>query len=486
MSLWQRVRRWWSHLIPYENIEEALGVTISTSQDMLDAQELWRKMFAGDAPWNDENNPSLFLAAGLCTEIARSVTIKFESEVTGSPRADFLNKQHQRGIRDLRSDVEKLCFGGTIIWRPFVLGGNIYNSTSENNCYYPIKYNELNELIEVVFADTVIQRDKYYTLLEHCIFANNTYTIEYTAYRSDYPDELGKAVRLSSVERWATLPPLFRFKNVERPWFVTIRMPQLNHIEQNSPDGAALFSKAVNLIRDADRQYGRTVWEFEGGELAVDAPSDMWRDIGRKDPLNPRNGRVVLDMPEGKKRLYRNTGIASDKLLPTVFNPDFRDASLYNGLNNICRKIEFASGLAFGIISDPQAVERTKAEVLHGRERSASTVKDIQGTLEAALRQLVAVMDDMATRYYLAPQGKYDISFFWDDSIMETSEEKNAEYNAELGRLMLALQAGLIKPEVVTAFMYENSDYLSKLTEEQIEEARAMMGSATDNGEEDT
>lgn len=446
MNIIQRIGRWFNNLFAKRNIEEALGVVIATSPAMLQAQEEWRQIYSGNARWNNEDTPSLFLAAGLCVEFARSVTVELKSEVTGSQRADYLQEQYLPVLDELRKTTEKACAGGTVVLRPFVREDSIHVTTVENNCYFPIRYNGLGELVSVVFADVISRDEKYYTLLEHCDWDNGTYTIIYYAFVSDDKTNLGKPIPLSEIEEWAELPPEITFEDVERPWFSVFKMPQLNHIDQTAPEGVAIFSKAIELLRQADKQHARTVWEYEGSELAVFAPVDMWRDIGRKDAQDPRKGEVKLDIPEGKDRLYVNTAISNESLKkPEVFNPPPRDESLHRGLDRIKRQIEFNCGASYGIISDPQTQDKTATEVRAGKQRFYSTIVDIQHSLEEALRNLIAIMDDMATRYYLAPQGVYDISFQWDDSVI-------ADREREFTEKMQLLSASVLSPVEMRAW----------------------------------
>lgn len=438
MNLFRQIKGWLSGLFAKKDIEDALKIKIATSPAMQEAQELWRKVYAGFAPWNDKCTPSLFLAAGLCVEFARSVTVELKSEIRSSAgpnpveetgtRAAYLQEQYNTVLASLRKAVEDACAGGTIVLRPFVRGGAILVDAVENDCFFPIRYNELKELERVIFLSTIVKREKFFTLLEDCDYSNGNYTITYSAYVSDNKRNLGRPCPVNDVEEWAALPPSITFNDVKQPWFVMLTMPQKNHIDKTSPEGVSIFSKAIEHLRRADKQSARMDWEYEGGELAVFAPADMWRDIGKKDAQNPRNGEVRLDIPKGKDRLFVQTNIADDAMsIPTVFNPEFRDESLHRGLDRIKRQIEFICGCSYGIISDPQSQEKTATEIIAGKQRFYSTIMDIQAATQSALEKLIDIMDDITTRYYLAPQGNYETSFQWDDSIIADRETEFKE-----------------------------------------------------------
>ena len=99
-----------------------------------------------------------------------------------------------------------------------------------------------------------------------------------------------------------------------------------------------------------------------------------------------------------------------------------RDESFQSGLNKLLKRIEFNCGLAYGTLSDVEIEAKTATEVKQAKQRSYSTVRDIQKALEVSLEHLVYIMDVYATLYNLAPKGEYKTAYKWDDSIVVDSE----------------------------------------------------------------
>jgi A118 family predicted phage portal protein len=97
------------------------------------------------------------------------------------------------------------------------------------------------------------------------------------------------------VLEWAQIEPVVSIENVDRPLFAYFKIPLANKTDRHSPLGASVFAEAAESIRDADEQYGRFLWEFEGGELAVDIDEDMLN--------HDLEGNVR--MPKLQERLYR-------------------------------------------------------------------------------------------------------------------------------------------------------------------------------------
>ena len=98
--------------------------------------------------------------------------------------------------------------------------------------------------------------------------------------------------------------------------------------------------------------------------------------------------------------------------------PTLRDQSLLNGLEKILIVIEDKCGLSRGTLSNHYTDARTAEEIKHTKQRSYSTVTDIQKALQKALEGLAEAINQLATLYELAPEGKYELSFKWDDSIV--------------------------------------------------------------------
>lgn len=179
--------------------------------------------------------------------------------------------------------------------------------------------------------------------------------------------------------------------------------------------GTARWGRRSETIRDADLQYGSLLWEYRGGELAVDV-----------DAMAVREGPDgALHMEERDRRLYRHVFNGNTQMW-NVFAPALRDESYRAGLDSILKRIEFQCGLAYGTLSDPQSVEKTAEEVRASKQRSYATVQLIQQALQDAIEGLFYAVDVYATLYGLAPAGDYALAFDWDDSIVNDPAERKA------------------------------------------------------------
>lgn len=400
-------------------IGEKVKVDIAVSTDMIRAIELWADLYENKAPWlNDENIVSLELPSAIAREIATLVILEYNSEITGSARADWLNEQYKKIKKELRKQLEYGCAKGGLIMKPYVSGGELSFDFVQADCFFPTEYDSTGKCTAGIFVCQKIISEDYYTRLEYHQLKGTSYTVINKAYRSTDKNTLGDSIPLDKVDEWAELDEETTIRNVKSPLFGYFKTPFANTIDTTSPLGVSVYSRAIKLIEEADKQFSRILWEYEGSELAIDA------DV---TTLQQSKVNEKLQLPKLKERLFRATGQNKDGTsFYNVFSPEIRDSSLFNGLNNILKRIEFNCGLAYGTISDPQLIEKTAEEIKTSKQRSYSTVTDIQGSLEDALNDVVYAMDVYATLYHLAPNGTYEVSHEWDDSILVDAQTEQS------------------------------------------------------------
>ncbi len=406
-------------------IEKEMQVDVVTSDKMARAITEWTEMYENHSPWLSDTVKSMNLSATVASEFARLITLEMESAVKGN---DYLNEQYQIVIDGIRPYVEYACAKGGIVFKPFVNGNNIEVDFTQADYFFPTAHNSRGEITGAIFVDTKTIGDKLYTRLEYHNLTTEGYYISnraYVTHNVDGSESLGKEIPLTDVDDWAELEPEVIIQNVDKPLFAYFKMPQANTIDPTSPLGVSVYSRAVGDIEEADRQYSRILWEYEGSELAIDASIDCFKV----------SGIDKYDLPKGKERLFRiHQYEASDYKKPfEAFSPAIRDTSLFNGLNNLLKQIEFKCGLAYGTISDPQLVEKTAEEVKSSKQRSYQSVTDAQKSLQTALEHLVYAMSIVASLAGLPVKSTLNkVTFKWDDSIIVDVDKERASDRAEV------------------------------------------------------
>lgn len=466
-------------ILPYRDIETVERVETPLSDEMANALDNWYEMYLNRAWWLSEEVKSLNLPAFISSEIARQIVLEMKWNITGktedgetqaedgtdvmNPRAEYLKAEFEKCINILRQKLEQGCAAGGMTIKPYPKDGHIYFDWTMDWSLYPIAFDDDGNMADIIFRDTFTEGKTIYTRLERHTIEGDNVKITQRAFKSSTKDAIGTEVPLSSVDHWSQLEPEATVKNTGGQMFGWYKVASANSIDVDSPMGASCFCKATELIEQADRQYSRLLWEYEGSELAIDVDPTVLR------PKKTEGGG--LEMPKLNQRLFRAVDAdKGDRDLYNVFSPAIRDVSLTNGLNQLLMRIEDQCGLARGTLSEVSTEARTATELRIIKQRSYTTIADNQKALEACLKDVVRAMDVYATLYDLAPEGDYDVSFGWDDSIITDTEQ-------QMNERMMLLNAGLIsKAEFREWYFNETKDQAQAAVDAIAEEeAQAQM-----------
>jgi A118 family predicted phage portal protein len=432
------IREVFQKMIGQGSVQTALGVDIAISPWMARALQLWSLMYINRAPWLVEENyygahdndiyglediHNLNLPTAIASEISRSVTIEMKVEMSGSPRANYLNTQIERIVPKLPQMVEYAVAKGGMIFKPYVNGDKIDIDYVQADQFYPIAFDANGNITAAVFADQRQIGRKFYTRLEYHTMTATGCEIKNLAYVSFTKDVLGSQTSLADVDAWKDLLPEATITGIEKPLFAYFRYPLANNIDPTSPLGVSCYSRAVELIHDADKQWSDFLWEFESGQRALYVDVEAF---GKDKNGNPK-------LPN--KRLFRTLdSVSNDVDLFKEWTPTLREVNILNGLDAILKKIEFVCGLASGTLSnDPTRMERTATEIKISKQRTYATITNCQKALRDALEQLMWAMDQWTTITNLAPRGTYQVVFDFDDSIVADHDVQFAQDTQALG-----------------------------------------------------
>ncbi|MDR2486620.1 MAG: phage capsid protein [Clostridiales Family XIII bacterium] len=413
-------------LMPRHTIERVVGQS-ALSDAMLERMGLWEAMLAGTAPWTDPDKVvSLRLESGIVQDFADVCLSEMEGGVSDAE----LDEAFQLAVRGLGSELQDGLALGSMAIKPLGYAPGVDYVTPDR--LIPVRFDGWR-LVDVVFLDRrpAPQAGQHFVRCERHTLDGEVLTITNRAFRAqEGTAELLGEVPLDSVPDWARIAPEASFSGVERPVFGYFRTPLKNRVD-GSQLSVSVYDSAAALIQDADEQYGRLVWEMQGGELAVHVDPSAMRYSDRQDRLSDRLYKM-LDVEQGEhKGLY------------SVFSPVLRDESLLNGLNAILRRIEYAVGLSYGDLSDVQEVAKTATEIAMSKARKFQTVKAIERNLRDCLDDLVYAFAFWRRK---ATSG-YEFVCEFADSILTDDESVNAGMREDVA-------AGIIRPEKYIAKKY--------------------------------
>lgn len=386
---------------------------INVSPMMQSAIELWDLMYSNRAPWLSSSQKSAGIPASVASEIARLVTLELKSEVTGdNERAKYINGIYQKVLASLREQVEYGCAKGSMVFKPYPANGTIAIQYNAADSFYPITFDSNHNITQCAFTEQFTRGKEIYTRVELHSLVKTGVQVHNFAYLSKTGATLGSEVSLKSVKQWEDIEPSGLLEGAKKLTIGFFKVPVANNIQPDSPLGISVFSRSADHIKIADKRYNQIDWEYDSKEAAIHIATSL---------LKYNKDQDKFEYPGGRERLYRNfeynTG-ASDKPLIEPYSPDIRDESYYRGYNQQLRRIEFDSGLAYGTLSDVQEVDKTAEEIKSSKQRSYSTVSDIQQALQRALLDLIVAIDFWVSAENLAPAGDYKTTFDWDDSII--------------------------------------------------------------------
>lgn len=394
-------------------------------------------------------------------------TIVEDKPVTSTDRAEYLNEQYEKLKKQLRKQIEYGIAKGGLVIKPYLVANKIDKTDKQKNAkadwqmefdfiqadsFYPLAFDASGQITEAAFIQTQIEKDVIYRRLEYHRWKNNSITIINKAFKASTNQnqgdvsglDLGHEIPLSTVSAWKDLKDKVEIKNIQKPLFAYFRMPEANTVDTSSPLGVSGYSRAVNLIKDADMQYSRLLWEYEAGEMAIDIDRDAM--AFKEDP----KGNMHSVNPQMQARLFRTIDLGeSDTYQP--YSPVLRDTSFIQGLNAILMRIEDVTGLSRGTLSDVTQEARTATEIKILKQRSFQTNADIQQAIEDCLKDVVYIMNAYCDLYDITKAGEYDVSFEWDDSII-------VDVDTELTKQITLLQNGLTSKLEVRKWYFGETD----------------------------
>ena len=424
-------------MFPYSSIETAENVSTPLSKDMQESLDLWYDMYTNQPYWlSSENTKSLNLPSLIAAEVSRQVTLEMKWNITGkkaedggesvdNPRSEFLKNEFDELMVNLRQKLEQGMAAGTMIVKPYVRNGHLYFDWSMAWDIFPVAFDDDSKFADVIFRDTYSDGEKFYTRLERHIVENDSIRIVQSCYESNNQEHIGSPCALTDVQIWADIEPEVILHGTSGQLFGVYKVALANNVDIGGPMGMSIYSRATDTIKQADMQYSRTLWEYEGSELMV-FMSEFALRPDKKGKRDASGTPTQRETPKRDERLMRYTFNENEDFYQ-IFAPTIRGTSYLEGLNAILMRIEDQCGISRGTLADPNTQARTATELKILKERTYSTVHDNQIALERCLREVIAAMDWYATTYNLAPQGEYDVSFEWDDSILTDTTQQLSE-----------------------------------------------------------
>ena len=399
-------------MFDYNKIKQEFNIDVETSKTVLDAVQNWSNIFNGEEPWVNNDVLSIHVAKSICEKVAKAVTIEYKSKCSDKT----IDKIYQKFLRRIRTNTEYAIAKSFIFFKPYYSNKTIKISVIQADKCIPFKFSDDGDLLGMITIDQIQNGNKIFTRLEYNELIDDSMEIKNIAYEGQINGTiLSKKIDLHSVDKWKDIDEEATIKGVDRLIGGFFTMPNANTLDNSNPLGQSIFHNAIGTLEQIDKQVSRTIWEYEGSELAIDIDESMLE----------HDSKGNAKYPTGKRKLFRSLSFdeMKDKNY-NVFSPQIRDTSLFNGLNELLRQAETECQIAFGTISKNTEIAKTATEIRSSKQDYYVTVSDIQTSMEFALNDLVYGIYVLCRLYGIPVETNYSMSHDWDDSILVDKDAK--------------------------------------------------------------
>lgn len=392
-------------------VYDVFGVQPAMTSAFMGAITNWENIYQGIAPWNDEKTPSANFASIVAGEAARLATIEMNFTISGSPRADYLQKRFDIVRNQIRTQTEYAVALGGLILKPNGTGTDYIKPGT----FIPTDVDGNGNVTGAIFISQRQDQHQYFNRFEYHRFENGIYRVSNKAYEADSPDIIGRPTTLAAVPEWESIEPEVSIKDLEKPLFAYFKMPWANTVDPSCPLGCSIFSKAIGSIHDVDITAAGLRHEIKTAKRKV--------FISDKVLQRDENGNVV---PSPVPDLIQGLEFGVDeKNTYHEFNPQIRIEQYKSSLQTFLNMAGNQCGFSNGYFSfDEKTGMITATQVEADQQRTISTVTDIQKALKSALSDLAYAFDAYASLYNLAPAGAYTENYELKDLSVNVIEDR--------------------------------------------------------------
>lgn len=382
-----------------------------------------------------EDDKDINFTAIFANKLANYTISDSNIDIAGdNKRAELLKKIIKKLKKKLKKAISRCLGSGGVLVVPYVSNSKLYfNIISQSR----LSINKMvgDDIVDcTVMAEHIIKdREHYFRWTDYTLKNGNLY-IKYRATHDDTP------IEMSVIPEWANIQDI-SITNVDRMPFMYVKSPVDSRKEAETYGVPITFGcdkqidRIMKDLEQIDREYGLK-------EAFVGADVKMFKG----DDALPTNG------------LYKKINAGDDDFWE-VFDPAFRDTSLYNKLMNDFALLEKQVGTSKGIITEVQTTNATATEIKKMLKETFDMVDDIRDSLEDGLNDFLYACDVLANYFNLTPQGDYELVTDWSYDLLE---DTTATYN----QLVQGVNNGVIKKAELRQFIKPN---------ETLDEAQAVV-----------
>lgn len=367
--------------------------TTETTQKDIEENSKYAKIYESI---DDINFTSIF-SNKLANYTISDSTMNIEGE---NARVDLLNKTASSMWKKGKKIVS-MAFGyGGVIIVPYVKGGKIYYNLVPQD---RLTIDETDG--ELITGATVLAEKKVIsgTISQTTYLRWTNYKVENgnMVITQQFSDDKGN--KIPTPEFWKNIQEFRTITNVDRVLFGYIKSP-INNRKANDLRGVPITYGCDATIMEIKETMKQLIREYELKECFVGADVTMFNG---KNAL-PSNG------------LFKKIDSTSDDFFE-VFDPQFRDYT--TRLQELYKRLEHEIGTSYGILSEVDSQQATATEIKRSMYDTFTICDDMRSNIEKGMEDFFYACNVLANAFNLSPQGEYELSFDWDYSLLEDSQE---------------------------------------------------------------
>ena len=387
----------------------------------------------------DEINFNSIFSNKLANYVINDSNVNITGE---NARVELLDKTTQSMWKKAKK-ITSMGFGyGGVILVPYVKSGKIYyNIVSQSRVTIDEVEGE-NIIGATIIADKrtvnrgIGNSKTYYRLTNYRVRNGN---IEIT---QKFTDENGHEVAVPDF--WKNIELKKVITGVDRALFGYIKSP-INNRKTDDKYGVPITYGCDSTIAEIKETMKQLYREYKLKEAFVGADSTMFNG---KDSL-PLNG------------LFKKVDAGDDNFFE-VFDPAFRPFT--ERLQELFKRLEHQIGTSAGILSEVNTQNATATEIKRSMYDTFTLVDGMRSNIEKGIEDFLYSANVLANAYNLTPQGDYEVSFDWDYSLLEDSQET-------FGQLITAQAKGIVSEVEVRQWL--KPDETLEDSQKAIEEIKA-------------
>ena len=317
------------------------------------------------------------------------------------------------------------AFGkGGMVLVPTVTGGEIVITAANQERLFVTGRRGRKASSAVLLAESVtIDGDEYQRWINYQMDENGTQLIQ-----TVITDAYGVPVPFATVPAWASITPEVTIGGTDRLLLGFIRCPRDNRIE-NKNYGVPITYGAQNdvlMLVEHENIY-RKEFKLTSPMLGLDA--SLWRSKTDTAAASLATiDQIKRTVQDGDTPFIPvESAVMNDKGMWQYYAPTIRYEAMETRSQHLRRNVEKSCSLSAGILTEHQALSyANKDEVRAAQYDTFAVITAMRKNIEAAMADVAYAVDVLAERFGLTPagaRGNYEISFDWDYSMIESTEQ---------------------------------------------------------------